>query len=163
MADTTAPLTTSDRFEIFEQLNRHQHYIDNDPSLVSAQKYQSLYWPEGRMTVNDVRHVTFEGPAGMKQMYDYAHSVFPLHDWSHSMGVFAIEGAGNEATVVWRWVVSWKAGKEGVVSTGTYSDKFEKRNGEWKCLERISNIDPNWPGALFQPFVDEEKQTFKSS
>jgi hypothetical protein len=49
------------------------------------------------------------------------------------------------------------------VSTGTYSDKFQKRNGQWKCLERVSNVDPNWPAALFQPFVDREKETFKES
>lgn len=156
-----APLTVADRFEIFEQLNRHQ--LDNDPSLESAQKYVSLYWPEAKMTVNDLRHVTFEGPAGMKQMYDYAHSVFPLEKWSHSMGPFAIEGTGNEATVAWRWKVSWKADKEGVASTRTYADKFEKRNGEWRCLERVSDIDPNWPAELFQPFVDQEKIRFKSS
>jgi hypothetical protein len=43
------------------------------------------------------------------------------------------------------------------------SDKFEKRGGRWKCLERVSNVDPNWPAALFQPFVDNEKTTFRDS
>jgi hypothetical protein len=136
-------LSIGDRFEIFEQLHLHQHFIDNDASLTSALKYVDLYWPEAKFTVNDLRHITFEGTDGLKQLYDYAHSVFPLEKWSHSLGTFAIEGGGNRAVVEWRWIVSWKAEKEGVVSTGTYSDRFEKRGGRWKCLERVSNVDPN--------------------
>jgi hypothetical protein len=46
---------------------------------------------------------------------------------------------------------------ESVVSTGTSTDRFQKRNGQWKCLERTSNVDPNWPAWLFQTFVDNEK------
>jgi hypothetical protein len=156
-------LTAIDRFEIYEQLSLHQRCIDNDASLESAQKYVALYWPEAKFTVHDVRHTIFEGPAGLKQLYDYAHSVFPLHKWSHSLGWFVVDGAGNEATVEWRWIVTWKAEKEGFVSSGTYNDRFEKRDGKWKCIERVSNVDPNWPFALFQPFVDNEKATFRSS
>jgi len=156
-------LKSSDRFDIFEQLHLHQHCIDNDASLASVQKYLDLYWPEAKFTVHDLRLATFEGPEGLKQLYDYAHSVFPLHQWSHSVGSFRIEGGGDEATVEWRWIVSWKAEKEGVVSTGTYTDRFQKRDGRWKCLERVSAVDPNWPAALFQPFVDNDKTTFRSS
>ncbi len=156
-------LPAADRFEIFEQLSRHQRCIDKDASLDSVKSYVDLFWPEARFTVHDIRQVTFEGPEGLKQLYDYAHSVFPLAKWSHSMGWFAIEGSGDEARVEWRWMVSWKAEGEGVVSTGIYSDRFQKRNGEWKCLERTSTVDPNWPAALFQPLVDNEKNTFRSS
>jgi hypothetical protein len=106
--------------------------------------------------------MTFEGPQGLKQLYDYAHSVFPLQKWSHSLGPFVIEGTGNEAIVEWRWIVSWRAEKEGVVSTGIYNDRFQKRDGQWKCIERVSNVDPNWPYSLFQTFVDNEKATFRS-
>ncbi|MBC8151979.1 MAG: nuclear transport factor 2 family protein [Bacteroidetes bacterium] len=156
-------LTTGDRFEIFEQLNLHQRYIDNDASLESAKKYMSLYWPEAKMTVHDLRNQTFEGLEGIKQVYDYAHSVFPIAKWQHSLGAFVIEGSGNDATVEWHWVVNWREDKEGVVSTGTYTDKFQKRNGEWKCIERTSDIDANWPATLFQPFIDKEKEFFKAS
>ncbi|MGY0034658.1 hypothetical protein [Pedobacter sp. NJ-S-72] len=58
---------------------------------------------------------------------------------------------------------NWKEDKEGVVSTGTYTDVFEKRNDKWKPIERISDIDPNWPSHLFQPFVDKQDQTFRAS
>ena len=92
-------LTISDRFTIFEQLNLHQHYIDNDASLESARKYVGLYWPEAKFTVHDLRNSTFDGPEALKQLYDYAHSVFPLHKWRHSVGTFLIEGGGSEATV----------------------------------------------------------------
>ena len=160
---TNTPLSVQDRFEIFEQLNRHQRYIDNDAGLDSVHKYQSLYWPEGKFILHDVRHTTFEGPAGIKQLYDYAHSVFPLDQWKHSMGHFVIDGAGDDATVEWQWVVSWRAGVQGTVSTGTYTDRFQKRGGQWKCLERTSGVDPNWPTPLFQPYVDQEKTRFKAS
>jgi hypothetical protein len=72
-----------------------------------------------------------------------------------SKGCLLVAGAAGN--------VSWKAEQTGTVSTGTYSDKFQKRNGQWKCLERTSQVDPNWPAALFQPFVDREKETFRES
>jgi hypothetical protein len=73
------PLSVLDRFAIVEQLQRHQRCIDNDASRASAMKYVVLYWPDAKFTVHDLRHTTFEGPDGLKQLYDYAHSVFPLH------------------------------------------------------------------------------------
>jgi 8-hydroxy-5-deazaflavin:NADPH oxidoreductase len=156
------PLSVADRFEIFEQLQRHQRCIDKDASRASAMEYVDLYWPEATFTVHDLRHNTFEGPEGLKRLYDYAHSVFPLHKWFHSVGSFEIRGAGDTAEVFWRWVVSWRYEESGTVSTGTYEDRFERRDGIWKCRERVSNIDPNWPAALFQPWVDSESKTFKA-
>jgi hypothetical protein len=156
-------LTVTDRFEIFEQLQRHQRCIDNDASRASAMKYVDLYWPEAKFTVHDLRHVTFEGREGLKQLYDYAHSVFPIHKMFHTVGNFDIHGQDNVAEVSWRWIVSWRADRSGTLSTGTYDDRFERRNGVWKCLERVSNIHPNWPAATFQPWVDREKETFKAS
>jgi hypothetical protein len=158
-----SPLTTADRFEIFEQMNLHQQAIDQGFSREAALKYVDLYWPEATFTVNDLRHVTFEGPKGLKRMYDYAHSVFPIDKWSHSMGPFSIRGAGDEATGVWRWVVSWREDNKGVVSTGTYHDRWQRRDGIWKCIERTSDIDGNWPAELFQPYVDKEQQSFRES
>ena len=106
-------LSLEDRFAIFEQLNLHQRCIDNDPSRASADKYVDLYWPEATFTVRDLRNTVFQGPDGLKQLYDYAHSVFPLQKWSHSLGAFQIEGSGDSASAEWRWIVSWKAEKEG--------------------------------------------------
>jgi hypothetical protein len=156
-------LTAVDRWEIFEQLQRHQRCIDNDASRTSALMYVELYWPEARFTVHDLRHTSFDGPAGLKQLYDYAHSVFPLHKWFHSVGSFEIRGRDDSAEVSWRWIVSWRDENSGTVSTGTYDDRFERRNGAWKCLERVSNIDPNWPAAMFKPWVDRETETFRAS
>lgn len=158
-----APLTALDRFEIFEQLVLHQRYIDNDPSRESADKYVDLYWPEATFTVHDLRSQTFTGPEGLKSLYDFAHSVFPLEKWFHDVGWFEIEGAGDTATVSWRWRVNWKEGNEGVVSTGTYQDRFERRGGVWKVIDRVSDIDPNWPAALFQPYADRQAELFKAS
>jgi hypothetical protein len=157
------PLSVVDRFAIFDQLQRHQRCIDNDASRASVMKYVDLFWPEGKFTVHDLRHTTFEGPDGLKQLYDYAHSVFPLHKWFHSVGSFGTDGEGDEVTAEWRWIMSWKADQVGTVSTGTYNVLFQRRNGLWKCLERTSKIDPNWPASLFQPWVDKEKETFRMS
>lgn len=159
----TYKLSADDRFEILQQINLHQRYIDNDASRASADKYVTLYWPDALFTVKDVRQQEFKGPEGLKQLYDYAHSVFPIHKWRHAVGTFMIEGSGNDATVEWNWLVTWKAEKEGVVSSGTYKDKFQKRDGQWKCLERASDIDPNWPAHLFQPWVDQQDKTFQAS
>jgi hypothetical protein len=156
-------LTLVDRFEIFEQLNLHQRLIDTPWGRESAQRYADLYWPEAKFNVHDLRDATFEGPAGMKQMFDYAHSVFPLDKWFHTMGPFEISGSGDEATAHWRWIVSWRVDRVGTLSTGTYSDRFERRGGVWKCLERTSNIDPNWPAELFQTYIDDAGKTFKQS
>ncbi len=160
---SAASLSTLDRFDIFEQLHLHQRYIDNDASRASAELYASLYWPEANFTVIDIRQNVFSGPAGMKQLYDYAHSVFPMSRMRHSLGTFVIQGAGESATVEWNWVVTWREGGEGFLSTGSYFDKFEKRGGVWKCVERTSRVDPNWPAALFQPWVDRQDETFKAS
>ena len=115
------------------------------------------------MIVNDLRHATFSGPEELKRMYDFAHSVFPIAKWSHAMGPFSIEGSGEQATARWRWVVNWRSEVQGVVSTGTYTDRFEKRDERWKCLERVSDIDSNWPAQLFQPYVDRADELFRSS
>ena len=156
-------LSALDRFMIFEQMNLHQQCIDQDGSRESALRYVDLYWPEGKMTVNDVRHVSFSGAVELKRMYDYAHSVFPIHKWSHSMGAFSIEGSGDEATGRWRWIVSWRHEVQGTVSTGIYTDRWQKRDGMWKCLERTSDVDQNWPLQLFQPCVDREQELFRES
>jgi SnoaL-like domain len=156
-------LSVNDRFEIFEQINLHQRCIDNDGDRASADKYVELYWDAAIFTVNDIRQAEFKGRDGLKQLYDYAHSVFPLHKWRHGVGTFVIDGSGDEATAEWNWTVAWKAEKQGIVSTGTYTDKFLKRNGVWKCIDRVSNVDPNWPAAMFQQWVDEQDNTFKTS
>ena len=156
-------LSLLDRFAIFEQLNLHQRCIDRGWGAEQAEAYGTLYWPEGKFNVRDLRTVTFEGPGGMKQMFDYAHSVFPMVKWFHSMGAFEIAGAGDRAEAHWRWTVSWKADGAGTVSTGTYDDVFERRGGVWRCLERTSLSDPNWPKDVFQPFLDKAEQTFRAS
>ncbi len=156
-------LAVGDRIAIFEQLNIHQRCIDAAWGRQQAERYSFLYWPEGKFNINDLRTTTYDGHDGMKQMFDYAHSVFPMDKWFHSMGAFEISGAGERAEAHWRWIVSWKADTVGTVSTGTYDDVFERRDGVWKCLERTSRTDPNWPEALFQTFIDAADKTFKAS
>lgn len=44
-------LSALDRFSIFEQINLHQAYIDNNLTCDNAKLYASLYWPEGTFRV----------------------------------------------------------------------------------------------------------------
>jgi hypothetical protein len=81
--------------------------------------------------------------------------------WNSTSNGVASLTARKEAH--WRWVVSWKAEHVGTVSTGTYNDIFERRDGIWKCLKRTSKTDPNWPEDLFKPFLDAADTTFKAS
>ncbi len=159
----TQQLSVEDRFAIFEQMNLHQQSIDAGWGREQAAAYVDLYWPGGKMIVRDIRDVTFEGADGLKRMYDYAHSVFPIEKWSHDMGPFRIEGSGSRATARWRWAVKWRHEIQGTVSTGTYVDQWEKRDGIWKCLERISDIDQNWPAQTFKPYVDRQDSLFRES
>ena len=100
--------------------------------------------------------------------YDYAHSVFPLYQWRHSVGAFQITPHKNasspylQASTFWKWRVDWKANTTGVVSTGTYNDVFEKRGDEWKVLTRVSRDDPNWPLYIFAPYADNAASLFRS-
>lgn len=101
MSETPA-LSTADKFEIYEQCNLHQRCIDTPWGRESAERYVALYWPEGSFTVNDLRHTVFSGHDGLKQMFDYAHSVFPMENWFHTMGPIELHGGGNAATAGWR-------------------------------------------------------------
>ncbi len=58
-------------------------------------------------------------------------------------------------------VVNWRADGQGGVSTGIHTDRFEKRGGRWKCLERVSDIDSDWPAQLFQPYADRADELFR--
>ncbi len=161
--DDANTLPVEDRFAIFEQMNLHQKRIDAGWGREQAGAYVDLYWPEGKMTVRDLRDALFDGPEGLKRMYDYAHSVFPIEKWSHDLGPFSIEGSGNHATANWRWIVKWRHEIQGTVSTGIYEDSWEKRGGVWKCVERLSTIDQNWPLQTFQPYVDRQDELFRES
>lgn len=166
MSDDASPvngLTVQDRFEILEQLNLHQMYIDNPFGIESVRKYQSLYWPEAKFTAIDLATSVYEGHDGLKQLFDYDHSVVPIGNYYHSMGPFEIRGAGDEATAEWRWLVSWRDGGVGPFASGTYSDRFEKRDGVWKCLDRVSRADANFPGDAFRGFMAKAKDTLRSS
>ncbi|KAL9108714.1 MAG: hypothetical protein Q9227_006510 [Pyrenula ochraceoflavens] len=164
---TLSALTPIDRFQIYEQLNLHQAYIDHDASHTSALAYASLYWPEATFTVNDLGNIkVFSGLDQIKSAYDYDHSVYPIYQWAHTLGPFVItevQGNENQANVQWRWRVDWKANETGVVSTGRYEDLFERRAGLWKILKKLSVDDENWPLVLFNGYTLAANLTFRSS
>ena len=116
------PLSLEDRFVIFKQMNLREQRIDAGWCREQADAYVDLYWPEGKFTVIEIRNQTFEGAEGLKQMYDFAHSVFPIEKWSHDMEPFWIVGGGNRAAAHWRWAVRRRHEVQGTLSTGTYDD-----------------------------------------
>ena len=163
-------LTVADKFTIYEQMNKHQAYIDHEGTCADAKQYADLYWPEGTFRVIDPnRDATVTGHVGIRSNYDSAHSIFPLYMWRHSVQAWEITEANaapsgaERADAYWKWRVDWKANISGVVSTGTYTDVFEKRNGDWKVLHRTSRDDPNWPLYIFAPYSANADRLFKSS
>ncbi|KAK3721127.1 hypothetical protein LTR37_003417 [Vermiconidia calcicola] len=163
-------LTPIDRFSIYEQMSLHQTYIDNDQTCANGHLYADLYWPEASFRVIDPnRDSTVTGHKEIRGNFDYAHSVFPLYMWFHSVGAFKINPAETgpdgelRANAFWQWRVDWKANASGVVSTGTYTDVFEKRGEDWKVLTRVSRDDPNWPLYLFAPYAANADDLFQSS
>ena len=167
VAQTLSPM---DRFSIYEQISLHQTYIDTELTCADAHAYADLYWPGASFRVIDPnRDSTVTGHCNIRSNFDYAHSVFPLYMWRHSVGAFKIDptdaGPDGEARAkaFWKWRVDWKANTTGVVSTGTYHDLFEKRNEEWKVLSRTSRDDPNWPLYIFAPYAANADNLFQSS
>lgn len=128
-------LTTSDQLTIVNQINLHQTYIDADSSYASAVRWLSLYWPEATFTANDKFGTVSRTGAdpinddGIKYLYDFDHSVFPLSDWFHSLGPHQFvdfDGSGtpvynaqNQTRVHWRWRVDWKVNTTGQSASRT--------------------------------------------
>lgn len=61
---------------------------------------------------------------GMKYLYDFHHSVFPIGDWFHTLGVYQfididtttltpVYGPNNQTRLHWRWRVDWKVNTTG--------------------------------------------------
>lgn len=173
VVNSAATLSTDDQVAIINQINLHQVYIDGTRSYADAANWLSLYWPEATFTNTDKFGTSSRSGAnisddqGLKYFYDFDHSVFPLDDWFHSVGAWHFVDLNNttatQAGIHWRWRVDWKANTTGVVSTGTYDDVFEKRNGTWKCLMRTSIADPNWSDYLFRPYYETASVRFQSS
>ncbi len=147
-------LTPADKLDITEQIHRHQRYIDNDASPASARKYADLYWPDATFHTLYTNPVgLYQGTDSIRQLYDYAHSAFPIDQQKHLVSTMVLEGDGNEATVEWYWIVMWRKAFTGLVSSGTYVDRFQKRDGVWKCLERKHAVDDNWPRPYFDDLM----------
>ena len=107
----TCAQQADDYISILQQLNLHQEYIDNPPDAQYSSLYVSLYWPEAVFTSYDLLagKTVGNGHPGIKQAYDYDHSVFPLYQWFHTVGRFNISVVNQtRASVHWRWRVDWK-------------------------------------------------------
>jgi ketosteroid isomerase-like protein len=132
---------TRDRVEILELLSRHMLYID----LQDAQRYASLYTKDG---VYESPFATARGTSELIAMsIRLTESGFTAGK-RHFNGPAMIDLDGDTATAFSYWWVAETKESPGVYSTGTYTDRLQKVNGEWKIAHRKQEIDPNWPGGV---------------
>jgi hypothetical protein len=128
-----------DRIEILDLLNRHMLYID----LHDPQRYASLYTQDG---IYESPFATARGTHEVTAMSLRLNESGFTAGKRHFNGPAMIDIHGDKATALSYWWVAETKDAPGVYSTGTYSDRLEKVNGEWKIAYRKQEIDPNWPG-----------------
>jgi hypothetical protein len=128
-----------DRIEILELLSRHMLYID----LHDADRYASLYTREG---IYESPFSTARGTDELVAMSLRLRRSGFTDGKRHFSGPAMIDIQGDKATAFSYWWVAETKDAPGVYSTGTYNDRLERVNGEWKLAYRKQEIDPNWPG-----------------
>jgi ketosteroid isomerase-like protein len=130
----------ADRLKIIELLGKHQITID----LGDADAYADLYTPDGRY---ESPFATARGREDIREMsMRLARDGF-TEGKRHLIGPMIIEVDGDEARAFSYWWVAETKEAPGIYSTGTYTDRLQKIDREWKIAHRKQEIDPNWPGG----------------
>jgi ketosteroid isomerase-like protein len=130
----------ADRLKIIELLGKHQITID----LGDADAYADLYTPDGRY---ESPFATARGREDIREMSMRLARAGFTEGKRHLIGPMIIEVDGDEARAFSYWWVAETKEAPGVYSTGTYTDRLQKIDGEWKIAHRKQEIDPNWPGG----------------
>ena len=134
--DTQAVQALLDKQAITEVLMRYSRSIDRkDAELLS-----SIYWPEA---TDD--HLLYEGdiPGLVKFCMEFTVGM-PTH---HFLGNVLIELADDSNAYSETYYQAYhnmdaeEGGKEDFTLLGRYLDHFQKRNGEWKMLQRTVTVD----------------------
>ncbi|MFA5630206.1 MAG: nuclear transport factor 2 family protein [Porticoccaceae bacterium] len=134
--DTKAMQALLDKQAITEVLMRYSRSIDRkDPQLLS-----SLYWPEA---TDD--HLIYDGD--IPGLVDFCMEFTVGMATHHFLGNVLIEVADDSNAYSETYYQAYHnmdaegGGKEDFTLLGRYLDHFQKRNGEWKMLQRTVAVD----------------------
>lgn len=128
--------TTADIVQITEVLNRHQVYID----LGNADGYADLYSEDGHY---ESPFTSATGRAQIRQMFTDLRDQGFTAGKRHMTGPAVIDVDGTRATArSWYWVAETEQAAT-VYATGTYTDRLQKIDGNWKITHRVQTLDPS--------------------
>ena len=123
-----------DRENIRQLFARYSRGVDRqDADLV-----RSTYWPDGWDN-----HGVFEGT--VDEFVANFLKIWPTLKMQHMLGQIYIDIHGNEANTESYFMAYHRLGTEGstvdMLLGGRYVDRLEKRNGEWRLLQRNAVYD----------------------
>lgn len=143
-----------DKQAIGEVLVRYCRGIDRcDPAVLA-----SVYWPGARDN-----HGVYDGPA--EGFIDFVLALLKtMKATSHCIGNVAIgldgDRARGETYFTAHHIRDGEAGPDDHVVGGRYLDLFEKRQGEWRILDRLVVFDWDQAQPWTPRFADPAGRTF---
>jgi len=126
--------TTLDRLAIVELLNR----LEVAPDLGDAGAYADGFAPDGR--IEAASHEA-EGRQALEEMISGMHASGFLPGKRQYLGPIKVDVDGDEASAVSNWWIADIGGGPTVWATGTYTDRLERIDGEWKIARRVHRPD----------------------
>lgn len=124
----------ADREAIRECLYRYARGVDR----LDADMVRSAYWPDAVDT-----HLDFKG--NVEEFIAWSFPIMGTMDQTqHFVANVLITIRGDQADVESYFYgyhrINWE-GKKDVLGSGRYIDRFEKRNDEWRVIERLVLTD----------------------
>ncbi len=126
--------TIEDRLAIIELLNRLEVALD----LGDGGAYADGFTPDGRI---DAASHHAGGRQALKEMISSMHASGFLPSKRQYLGPIKVDVDGDEANAVSNWWIADIGESPTVWATGTYTDRLERIDGEWKIANRIHKPD----------------------
>lgn len=131
---STTNIAIEDRLAIIELLNRLEMALD----LGDADAYAEGFAPDGR--IEAASHQA-EGRQALAEMISGMHASGFLPGKRQFLGPIKVDVDGDEVRAVSNWWIADIQGGPAVWATGTYTDRLERIDGEWKIVYRIHKPD----------------------
>ena len=132
--ESTTNTTIEDRLAIIELLNRNEMALD----LGDAEAYAEGFAPDGRI---DAASHQAEGRQALAEMIAEMQASGFLPGKRQYLGPIKVDVDGDEARAVSNWWIADLGGGSKVWATGTYTDRLQRADGEWKIIHRIHEPD----------------------